>query len=197
MKLFKIGAIFLICFLAANASFAQRHSLGLRLGDPLGFSYKYYVGDGSALELIIGRTSGSTQANYYRNAFLDDPRFDDFSYQGHNVVSSSSMQGRYVFHQDLYEQTDLEGLSWYYGFGGQVRFINVDYLYENLTEPLPNQTRETITNIDMGIESILGLGYEIPTAPVTLYFETSLFLEIIDRFGPMRFQAAVGARYIF
>ena len=97
---------FLLLFIVSFTVFAQEEesdlqikniSIGLRLGNPSGITFKKYFSD-HALELNVGSTVGK---NGGLSVFLH--------YLLHNAITS------------IGETNDIEGFSWYFGAGGQFK----------------------------------------------------------------------------
>src|SRR4051812_7644051 len=82
---------------AVNAATAQDRSLGLRLGYPIGISYKTYIQSNHAVEFILGTAPGGWSSNYYKNSFDKYSDFNNFSYMSHHVRSTLYLEGRYLF----------------------------------------------------------------------------------------------------
>ncbi|HMP98333.1 MAG TPA: hypothetical protein PKC24_01040 [Cyclobacteriaceae bacterium] len=185
----------LVLFLAIAAEAQQyKNGIGVRLGDPTSITYKMYGKDGTALEFALGSTSAGWWGGYYRNSFGLFSRYKDFFYVGHTVNSTVVLQGRFLKHKDLV--TGIEGkFDWYYGFGGAMRLANIDYTYrETQNGPI---VRSNVNNISIGPEAILGLEYLFQDAPVSVFAEASLMMEIIARpLTPWSF-GAIGVRYNF
>ncbi|MFW6223222.1 MAG: hypothetical protein ACOC3T_06390, partial [Bacteroidota bacterium] len=111
---------------------AQRYSrydagLGLRLGDPFGLSYKYYMQGDKAFEANLGSTFPGFYSGYFSNTFNDVEGYGRATYLGHTVNFSVAANARLLAHQDFPE--DVDGLQWYYGVGVQIRLIGVDYRF--------------------------------------------------------------------
>ena len=193
----KIITFFAITFLLQTASFAQQKNwgIGLRLGDPLGLTVKKYLANRRALEFNFGSTFGYN----YRNAFYRYDRFDDdfYDYDKHRIRSAVGLQGRYLFHKNI---SGVSGLEWYYGFGGQFRFFTVDYqyrYYRGLGKKNWDMRNDRVTTTDFGLDGIIGLEYTFKDAPISVFADLNLFMELLDDpFLPF-LQGGVGGRYNF
>lgn len=190
--------ILLALFIISETAFAQfeNTSIGLRLGDPLGITYKKYLPGERALEFNLGSTNVGFYSSYHSNTFRRTSDYDNFRYNGNSVDYAIGFQARYLFHKDFSQITP--GMDWYYGFGGQVRLMGVTYEY--IVVDGPNAGRfgsDERTNIDIGPEAIIGLEYDIPEVPLSAFAEISLFAEIIDNPIRFRMQGAIGIRYNF
>lgn len=187
---FIVGLLFIVSF-----SHAQRYDqgIGIRVGDPLGVTYKLYLPHYRAVEFNFGTTSRNWHSSYYQDTFNGLNRYDGYRYSSHDVKYTVALQGRYLLHQSF--PANVEGrLDWYWGLGGQLRLSKIEYTYFT-EEMLLNSDAKT--NLDLGPEGILGVEYELQDYPIVGFGEVSLLGEIVDK--PFRFRlfAAVGVRYSF
>ncbi|GAA0891886.1 hypothetical protein GCM10009122_15650 [Fulvivirga kasyanovii] len=176
-------------------TYAQKlnQGLGLRIGDPVGISYKAYLPGSTAVEFTLGTTSRNRHSAYYKDTFNALDRYDGLRYSDHDVKYTLALQGRYLLHNPF--PANVEGrLDWYWGLGGQFRLSKVEYTYFSESTLFANDTK---TNIDLGPEGILGVEYEFKDYPIVGFSEVSLLGEIVDKPLRFRFFAAVGVRYAF
>lgn len=196
-----IGVVFLINpnnLMARKKNF--NFGIGLRAGDPSGLSFKYYYSDEVNYEINFGRT-GLFATNYYYDSFRRLDRFKDCEcdYISHKVSESYSIQGHYLF---MIPFPNVEKLFWYYGAGGQFRYITVDYDFkekfykENNTFKWEKQSY-TFYTYDFGIDGAVGMEYTLPGTPVAVFVDIDLFLELVDNPFVMRGQLGIGGRYTF
>ena len=175
---------------------AQHQSIGLRVGDPTGISYKKYLANSvGAIELGFGTVSPDQNRRYYRKSFEHYNQFDGKNYSDHRVNSTLVIQGRYLFQYPW----ELEGsgkYEWYWGAGALMKIANIDYRY---TEINGNGTifKEDKTDLDLGLEIPFGMEYTFEDAPITLFGEFGLFIELTDRPGILQLKGALGIRYNF
>lgn len=171
--------------------------IGLRLGDPLGLTVKKYMASGKALEFNLG--SSGYYGFDYRDDFYDRDEFRDYDYLDYDRGGSISLQAHYLFQKDF---PNAKGLQWYWGFGPQLRFKSYEYYYRfrNYYGPGPDDYvweygRDKVTNVDLGGDILIGLEYHIPNAPVSVFADANLFLELFD--NPFSFigQGGLGIRY--
>jgi hypothetical protein len=189
----------ILFFIAATASLQAQnlpvHSLSLRLGAPVGITFKTYTGKRESFELGIGGASPFWNNTYYVNSFNNYSRFKDFKYIDHRVSNTIYLQGRYLKDFSI-PTTGMEGsLNWYCGVGAVVKIAKVNYRYTDITAVPPTQTYE-VTDFDIGPEAILGAEYWLEDTPFSFYGEGSAMLEIVNRVGGRLF-AGVGVRYHF
>jgi hypothetical protein len=185
-----------IAVLMSTAADAQDRSLGLRLGYPLGITYKAYVQSNHAVELLLGTAPGGWNARYYENSFSKYHDFDHGTYLSHHVKSTVYLQGRYLFQYNI-PVDGMEGkLEWYWGAGAMLKLANVEYKYR-LSEPPTNNYYKTVTDIDFGPEFMGGMEYTFEDVPITLFGEVSILMELVNRPLVFRGFAGVGGRLRF
>lgn len=178
------------------AGFAQRQGVGLRLGDPSGITYKKFYNRQRAVEFGIGSIPAQWHNSYYVNSFDEYGRYDAYRYQNHNVESTIFFQARYLFHYNIPVENLTGVLNWYWGGGGVMKFAKVRYRYQNYSDPGP-VFPDTHTDVDFGPEGIAGLEYTFPDIPLSVFGETSLLFEIVNRPAAVRAYGALGLRYNF
>lgn len=105
-------------------------AIGLRFGYPLSVSYKTFLNEKNALDLFLG-------------------------YRGNTFYNYVALGGFYEFHNDI---SEVDGLSWYYGFGASLVFLNYDDI-----PYLDDQGK-----FGFGISGIIGAEYTFADAPVSL-----------------------------
>ena len=189
-----------VCFVVGylfvtHTSCAQRHQrgIGLRVGDPVGLTYKAYLPGRKAAEFAIGTTSRNWHGAYYRDTFKKIDHFSRFRYSSHDIDYSFALLGRLLFHESF--PAHVEGrLDWFWGIGAQLRLSKLEYSYFDDNSLLIFEDR---SNIDLGPEGLIGVEYELQDYPIVTYAEVSLMGEIIDQPFRFRFFGAVGIRYAF
>lgn len=191
IALFTVTGLFLMFTDTYGQAYNQ--GIGLRIGDPVGVSYKMYTRGKAALEFNLGTVSRNSHSAYYKDTFRKKDKFDDYIYSDHDVNFTLVLMGRYLIHEAF--PANVEGrLDWYYGAGAQLRVSTVDYQY---FDELNRIGSDEITNIDLGPEAILGVEYELQDYPIVGFGEVSLMMEIVDRPLHFRVFGAVGVRYAF
>jgi hypothetical protein len=183
-----------------------RFGLGVRLGDPSGITLKKYFGR-SALELSLGRTYLWNHGRWYDRRFDDwyrDQHFGyrDFQYLGYHSSPPIGVQLHYLIHNGFRRsgENGLEGLTWYYGFGAQFRFQTFYYSYRYKVEGRPDwfyEDGESVTDLDIGADGVIGLEYNFKNAPLSLFADATLFMEVIDDPFIFRLQGGLGLRFNF
>jgi hypothetical protein len=195
-KRFKYLIAFLVVVVSLGSTdvLAQHQAIGLRLGEPLGFTYKRYLPGNKALEFGLGTAPKGWSKNYYRNSFED--RYDNDDVVNVKVKSTLFLQGRYLIHYPIPAE-GIEGkFNWYWGFGAVLKSAKVEYLYRKEVGNTNQTFKRNRNDIDFGPELIGGLEYTFEDAPVSIFGELSLFLELTDRTN-FRLLGGAGARFNF
>jgi uncharacterized protein YgiM (DUF1202 family) len=185
---------------SATAS-SYKWGIGLRFGDPVGITVKKYTASSAAWEFNLGRSSrwGYNYGNdFYRNSKFDDKRY--YRYYGYTGGFSTSLQVHYLLHKPI---NGAEGLKFYYGGGAQIRFTPITYRYYYDADGSGdwwnewNYQEERVTDIDLGLDGVLGLEYTFRNAPVSVFLDANLFIELVN--SPFLFsgQGGIGVRYNF
>ncbi|MFA0961685.1 hypothetical protein AB9P05_07750 [Roseivirga sp. BDSF3-8] len=186
----------LLTFFTAVSALAQKtdSSIGLKAGDPVGVTYKQYMGGGTAFEVVLGTVPRGWYNDYYRNAF--DNEFD-FSarYISHDIEMAIAVQARIMWHSSLEEY--IPDSEWYWGVGGNLRLANIDYRYDVMRNgSLISRERSDETNFDLGPEIFAGGEYYFQEVPLTAFVELGLMLELLDQVN-LRVLGGGGIRYNF
>jgi hypothetical protein len=204
----KMKTTLLAAFMALGiVGFAQDNwSIGLRLGDPTGFTAKKYMGN-NAIEFNVGRSysfSGRGLPNNGFSSWHGQQNFNhqSFQYVNHRNSSAFGVQVHYLFHNRLDNVFELEtpGLDWYWGLGGQARMQNYTYEYKYKIDGDPNWHYETdaqVADYDLGVDGVIGLEYTFAYLPISVFTDMTLFVELIDDPFMFHFQGGLGGRYNF
>lgn len=178
---------------------AQERGAGIRLGEPLSLTYKDFIEDYLSYEIMIG-AAGINGSDYYRKDFENNPPSSNAFYQSHAASKGISLNFRMALHEDITDVFEItQGyLLGYGGVGVQLRTTNVDYTYFQNTSGSGSQPlmREERTNIDFGPEAFAGAEYYFDEAPISVFAEVGIFLELIDRIN-VKGQGGIGIRYLF
>lgn len=206
MKVNAIAIGILIILITSINTYGQDWGVGIRLGDPSGVTLKKYM-EGSAFELSIGRTHLFANTDYYNEQFDDwyvDNKFNytDFQYIGYDASTPIGIQFHYLIQKEISRIGDerVSGLEWYYGFGGQVGFRSYTYDYRYKLESTADwfyAIGDEVTDLDIGVDGVIGLEYTFKDAPISLFTDVTLFMEVFDNPFLFWFQGGVGGRYRF
>ena len=186
----------IIGWFLVNGVNAQDRSIGLRLGYPLGITYKTYVQSNHAIEFLLGTAPSGWNSHYYEASFDKYNDFDHSSYMSHHVKSSVYLQGRYLFQYNIPVDGMVGKLDWYWGAGAMLKFASVQYHYKS-NEPPNNAYYETVTDVDFGPEIMAGMEYTFEDVPITLFGEVSVLMELANRPLVLRGFTGVGGRLRF
>ncbi len=204
-----IGFTFLLILsltASVNLIGQKKWGLGVRLGDPAGVSIKKYVYV-NAWELSIGRTHWLDRNDWYNDRFVDwywDQKFNytEFRYAGYDVTAPVALQFHYLFHKEINRigNESVNGLDWYFGFGGQLRYqaYYYDFYYKLVgSNEWYYAKSKKVTDIDLGADGVIGLEYLFNDVPISIFLDLSLFMEIVDNPFVFCWQGGIGARYNF
>jgi len=211
----KLKLLTVVLIIVTNAGFAQTKSksvssrsntssntltnwgIGIRLGDPMGLSFKKYLPKGRALEFNLGR---SAYWGYdYRDRFYNRDKYKDYDYLDYDHSNAISLQAHYLFHKRF---PNVNQLQWYWGLGPQLRFKTYEYYYRFREYFGPDSddyiwvhSRDKVTDLDFGADAVIGLEYRIPNSQLSLFGDVNILMEIFD--DPFRFygQGGVGIRF--
>jgi hypothetical protein len=164
----------------------KKNQVGLRLGDPIGITYKTFLSEKSALQFNVGTAASQWNPDYYRNSFDDYfDHNDDYEYDSHTTKEVLYLQARYVIQKQIVWSEIPGRFDWYWGVGvmGKKATINYEYLHfyniENVRTPYFEETK--IKDYDLGPESIIGIQYTFKDVPLSIDFDLSLLVEFHDR----------------
>ena len=179
--------------------FKARQGIGLKVGDPIGVTYKLYFLKRFAFELVVGQTTSGLYTNFIRDNFNLDPDNSEFTYIGHKINISPSVQGRMLVHNPLPAGITGEvGIDWYFGIGFNLKTLKVDFTFEEGNDPADFQIgslEETYTLT--GPEGVLGFEYILPNSPLSAFAEAGVFIDLKNENSKPRFQGGLGVRYNF
>jgi hypothetical protein len=182
-------------------SYSQNMGIGIRLGDPAGITFKKYSSK-NALEVNIGRSylfNGNKWYNTHFNYWYNKQNYNykEYQYLGYGSGVPVALQLHYLFRNPV---KSTQGLEWYWGFGGQMRFQRYYYSYRYKLHGDPNwyyAYDQAVTDIDLGFDGVLGMEYNFKDIPLALFADINIFMEIIDRPFLFWFQGGLGVRYNF
>ena len=95
---------------------------------------------------------------------------------------------------------NAEGLQWYWGFGGQVRTQRVSYTYRYKVKNGPDWVvvnDASVQETNLGLDGVLGLEYKFKNAPLAMFLDGTLFMELYDQPFLFSLQGGLGVRYTF
>ena len=128
---------------AQESTTFYKQSIGGRFGVANGITYKHFITDNHAIDGIL-------------------------NFQGNRSFTIFKLLGLYEIHQPL-NFIDVEGLRWYYGFGGGIGA----YRYKDTDE----------NGMAWSFDGAIGLDYKIPSAPINLSLDWKPTMELTPESG--------------
>ena len=200
-----LQALVVLFLLISFPSYGQNWGIGFRLGDPSGLTVKKYSGN-HAFELNIGRSHMFAGNDYYYRSYGRWYDGKHFGYKDHEFLDYHGtiplgLQFHYLVQKNVKSAT---GLDWYYGIGAQLRWqtYRFDYRYKwdngnGNGDDWIYVHDERVSETDIGVDGVIGLEYKFKDAPVSLFVDGTLFMEVAD--DPFVFwpQFGLGARFRF
>ncbi|MDO1447988.1 SH3 domain-containing protein [Rhodocytophaga aerolata] len=183
---------------SSGSSNAYKWGIGLRLGEPLGVSVKKYNSNNTAWEVNLGRASRWGH-HYNGDDFYKHDKYDNrdmYKYYGYYPGFTTALQVRYLWSKPI---SGADGLSFYYGGGIQTRFtpVRYRYMYYYNNDRDWEYREDRVTDIDLGLDGVLGLEYMMKDIPLSFFLDVNLFVEIIDAPFVIYPQGGAGIRYNF
>ncbi|WP_137088958.1 hypothetical protein [Mangrovivirga cuniculi] len=172
------------------------HSLGARIGEPWGLSYKLSYKQKIAAEVVAGVGFSGLfdpylENQFYQQSFVEDlqsPKYLDHSGNIYALLTRIMYQGRI--------SKDYTA-DWYAGIGFSFRRFETKYLYDYQTqegvtsEPTSRNTEVTFRSPDI----FAGFEYSHPKTPVSAFAEVGLFVNFGGADAAPDFQGGMGIRY--
>lgn len=187
----------LLFFLFIATSFCinaqeRPNGIGLRVGDPLGITYKKY-GSENSYEAIFGRALYQGDRYYYkRYSKVFYKKYDSgYSYLGTYYVQPFALAFHFLKNYNI---NSIAGLYWYFGAGPQIRFGQIQYVYKNAAGL---RIEENAFQFDVGANAVIGAEYAFQDAPISIFAELGLNLELWNMPFALWGIGGVGARFRF
>lgn len=171
--------------------------IGIKAGDPIAITFKFYMSERIALVADFGRSTSSLYKSYYTDLFdtyFPDPS-DTLSYDSHKLKTDWAGELKFVYHFDATKFS--KGLRFYTGLGWQIRDTKLEYQYSTKDPAVPQTILSPRRHQTQGIVAVLGTEYSNFTIPIALFVEASVFRDLDKDPGWTRAQGGVGIRYIF
>ncbi|MFB2120277.1 hypothetical protein [Parapedobacter sp. 2B3] len=156
-----IAVIFL--GIGSHGAFAQEaddsytRAIGGRFGVANGITYKHFLNESHAIDGIV-------------------------NFQGNRSFTIFKLLGLYEIHQPI-NFVDVEGLRWYYGFGGGLGH----YRYKDTDS----------SGLAWSFDGVVGADYKIPEAPINLSLDWKPTMELTPESG-VRFDGiGLSIRFVF
>lgn len=142
---------------AAQQGSTYDRAIGGRFGVANGITYKHFLNSSHAIDGIV-------------------------NFQGNRNFTIFKLLGLYEIHQPA-TFVDVEGLQWYYGFGGGIGH----YRYKDTNE----------NSLAFSVDGVIGLDYKIPEAPINLSLDWKPTLEISPEPGLRLDGIGLSIRFVF
>jgi len=176
-------------------------AIGLKLGDPVALSYKYYPNKNFSFGADLGKVASGLYSKYYRKAFasyLPDTLHGEQSikYLSHRAIADWYLEAKFLYQWDATKISP--GLQFYAGLGWQWRStkLEYDYIYEDgLFENELGKFKKS--RFTYGPSAIVGFEYSYFSLPMSAFIEIEWFTDALLDPGYNRFQGGVGLRYVF
>ncbi len=196
-----LTTLLLLGALLPTTAHAQDWGVGLRLGDPSGLTVKKYW-SGHAFELNVGRTHFFGRDAYYNGHYKHWYENQHFNHHEHEFIGYRANQALAVQAHYLWQKpvNNAAGLEWYFGFGGQLRSYRYWYNYRYKPAQGPEWVvvnEASVTELDLGIDAVIGLEYKFANAPISLFVDGTLYMELYDRPFGIQPQMGLGVRFRF
>jgi hypothetical protein len=190
----------IFALLLCSSTIAQKkdNQIGLRIGEPMGISFKRTLSSKKyAVEFILGTASSRVSSRYYKDAYDDLVEdYQYFSYQSHKVSDILYLQARFVRQKHISWDEVPGSFHWYYGGGIVFKSADVKYTFKEKFFPFEYDS-DKYHDIDFGPEGIVGIEYTFKDVPVSVYTEFDLLIEMADQMGYIRPFTGIGVRFNF
>jgi len=174
--------------------------IGIKVGDPLAITYKFYATANLAFGIDVGKASDGLYSQLHRDRFGSVPVPIDTSYiyVSHDVLNQNVFSAKIFYYKE--GPRAIKGLDLYVGAGFQIQFVDIKYDYIAVRERPPETRKTQQVTLDfkpMGLEVMGGLEYAYFNIPVTVFAELGLFFGTDDIQQWKKFQGGIGLRYVF
>ncbi len=171
-------------------------SIGPKIGDPYGITFKVYFPERLGLELVVGRTFPGLYDEANEQVFNESVElpYDETEYLGHDIRGLYTGELRAVYHVDF---AGYDGLDWYVALGAQVRYYNIHYVFEftNNDPPSANVGSTDDPYLALGPEIAIGVEYVIPYRPLSSFAEIGMFGDVFNGGFKSKFFGGLGIRF--
>ena len=178
--------------------------IGIKLGDPFAFTYKFYANKHFSFAADAGTAASGLYNKYYRQAFdtyLPDTLSKDQSitYLAHKATADWLVETKFLYQWDAEKVS--KGLQLYAGLGWQWRHTTIEYDY-NFNDQSSNQDngqfgKFTVNRFTYGPVVLVGFEYSYFSLPISAFIEVEVYTDALIDPGYQRFQGGVGLRYVF
>jgi hypothetical protein len=179
--------------------------IGIKMGDPLAVTYKFYPNKHWSFALDAGKAASGLYNKYYRSAYtsyLPDSlgEFESINYLTHQAKTDWLLETKFLYQWDASKLS--KGIQLYAGLGWQWRSTTLVYDYTFRDDELNDQGsgqfgKFTEKRFTYGPVVIGGFEYSYFSLPLSAFIEIEWFNDVLLDPGYNRFQGGVGLRYVF
>ena len=181
--------------------------LGIKVGAPIGLTYKMYFLKRFAFEMAGGFSNTSIADDYIKQKYheilptkFSTPESQNYAYFIHSIEGSYAGQARLMMHLPIprgLSGRGFENLDWYIGVGAEIRVIDIKYMYE-FQEGFSEEVRSFRHRlIEYGPEWMFGFEYAFKDVPLSAFAEMGMFFRINESEPFNAVQGGLGARFNF
>jgi hypothetical protein len=194
------GKARIICPIFENSEYPYQ-GLGLKMGDPVALTYKFYPSEKWGFALDAGKAASGLYSKYYRKVFNEYlPNTlqgeESIKYLTHNATADWLVEVKFVRQWNM--EKISPGLQFYAGLGWQWRNTKLDYAYIYEDGAFENKLGHFgVKRFTYGPVAVVGFEYSYFSLPLSAFIEVEGFMDALLDPGYKRFQGGVGLRYIF
>lgn len=195
------GKARIICPIFQNSEYPYQ-GIGLKMGDPVALTYKFYPNEHWSFAVDAGKAASGLYSKYYRRVFheyLPDTLQGDeqIDYLSHTTTADWLIEAKFLYQWSIDKISP--GVQVYVGLGWQWRMTKIGYTY---TYADSDFDENEVGNFDVerftyGPVGVLGFEYSYFSLPVSAFIEVEGFMDALLDPGYKRFQGGIGLRYIF
>jgi hypothetical protein len=181
----------------------KKNQIGLRIGDPIGITFKTFRNEKTAFEFILATGGENWNGRYHEESFIHEYYKDvpDVEYQSSSQKNVLYFKARYLSHSQIMWGEIPGTWEWFWGVGFVGKTAELEYQYNQYavvddkyyTFKLESEVRDYV----FGPEGVVGVQYSFKDLPVTAGYEISLLTEFYDRVAVFRGFTALTFRYSF
>jgi hypothetical protein len=193
----------IICPIFENSEYPYQ-GLGIKVGDPVALTYKFYPNKHWSFAVDAGKAASGLYSKYYRRVFHDYvpdtlQGEETINYLTHVANADWLIEGKFLYQWSLNKISP--GVQIYAGLGWQWRRTGLKYTYSYVDGDPNFDLSETGTfearRFTYGPTAILGFEYSYFSLPLSAFIEIEGFMDTFIDPGYKRFQGGVGLRYVF
>lgn len=177
------------------------HGIGLKIGDPLALTYKFYPTSKFGFAVDFGKSASGLYNRYYREQFTTLINADTLSDNAEIEYLTHKVKSDWVGEIKAVYQIDAEklspGLQLYFGIGWEWRNTKIDYEYIYSQNDEPKFASFPRSRYTSGIQGVIGIEYSYFSLPISAFMEIELYNDITTDPGWRHPQGGIGIRYVF